>query len=97
LNTGVLGHFVFEQLDKERNLFKGLNVQQLMTKVGSNPNYIKGFTSYLANLGLEVNLEKNTDLVNRYLSAEFARQLLGESYYYQIVLKEDKMIKTVLK
>lgn len=97
LNTGVLGHFVFEQLDKERNQFKGLNVQQLMTKVDSNPNYIKGFTSYLGNLGLEVNLEKSTDLVNRYLSAEFARQLLGESYYYQIVLKEDKMIKTVLK
>ena len=97
LNTGVLGHFVFEQLDKERNQFKGLNLQQLIAKVDSNPNYIKGFTSYLANLGLEVNLEKSTDLVNRYLSAEFARQLLGESYYYQIVLKEDKMIKTVLK
>ena len=97
LNTGVLGHFVFEQLDKERNQFKGLSVQQLMAKVDSNPNYIKGFTSYLANLGLEVNLEKSTDLVNRYLSAEFARQLLGESYYYQIVLKEDKMIKAVLK
>ncbi|MBL7886496.1 MAG: S41 family peptidase [Flavobacterium sp.] len=97
LNTGVLGHFVFEQLDKERNLFKGLTVNQLIAKVDSNPNYIKGFTSYLASLGLEVNLEKNVALVNRYLSAEFARQLLGESYYYQIVLKEDKMIKTVLK
>jgi carboxyl-terminal processing protease len=97
LNTGVLGHFVFEQLDKERNQFKGLNVQQLIAKVDSNPAYIKEFTSYLANLGLEVNLEKNAVLVNRYLSAEFARQLLGESYYYQIVLKEDKMIKTVLK
>lgn len=97
LNTGVLGHFVFEQLDQERNQFKGLNLQQLIAKVDTNPNYIKGFTSYLANLGLEVNLEKNTSLVNRYLSAEFARQLLGESHYYQIVLKEDKMIKTVLK
>lgn len=97
LNTGVLGHFVFEQLDKERNQFKGLNAQQLIAKIASNPSYIKGFTLYLANLGLEVNLEKNSVLVNRYLSAEFARQLLGESYYYQIVLKEDKMIKAVLK
>lgn len=97
LNTGVLGHFVFEQLDKERNQYKGLKLQQIINKVAANPNYIKGFTLYLASLGLEVNLEKNTDLVNRYLSAEFTRQLLGESYYYQIVLKEDKMIKTVLK
>lgn len=97
LNTGILGHFVFEQLDKNRNQFKGLSIQQLTGKVNSNPEYIKNFTSYLANLGLEINLEKNSTLVNRYMVAEFARQLWGESYYYQIVLKEDKMIKSVLK
>lgn len=97
LNTGVLGHFVFEQLDKNRNQYKGLSIQKLTDKINSNPNYIKDFTSYLAGLGLEIDLGKNTALVNRYITAEFARQLWGESYYYQIVLKEDKMIKTVLK
>jgi carboxyl-terminal processing protease len=97
LNTGVLGHFVFEQLDKNRKQYKELNGQQIMAKVSSNSLYIKAFTSYLANLGLEINLDSNSALVNRYLSAEFARQLLGEKYYYQIVLKEDKMIKTILK
>lgn len=97
LNTGVLGHFVFEQLDKNRNQFKGLSIQKLTDKINSNPGYIKEFTAYLAHLGLEINLEKNNALVNRYIVAEFARQLWGESYYYQIVLKEDKMIKAVLK
>ncbi len=97
LNTGVLGHFVFEQLDKNRKAFNGLQLQQIVSKITGNPTYIKSFTSYLNNLGLEVNLEKNSALVNRYLAAEFARQLLGESYYYQIVLKEDKMIKSILK
>jgi hypothetical protein len=29
--------------------------------------------------------------------AEFARQLYGENYYYEIVLKEDAMIKEVLR
>jgi carboxyl-terminal processing protease len=74
-----------------------LQLQQIVSKITGNPTYIKSFTSYLNNLGLEVNLEKNSALVNRYLAAEFARQLLGESYYYQIVLKEDKMIKSILK
>lgn len=97
LNTGVLGHFVFEQLDKNRNQFKGLQLQQLVEKVNSNPNYIKNFTTYLTNLGLEINLEKNSALVNRYITAELARQVIGERYYYQIVLKEDKMIKAVVK
>lgn len=97
LNTGVLGHFVFEQLDKNRSSYQGLNVQQLTAKVTSRPQYIKDFTLYLANLGLEINLENNIALVNRYLSAELARQLLGENYFYQLVLKEDKMIKAVLR
>jgi carboxyl-terminal processing protease len=97
LNTGVLGHFVFEELDKNKNKFKGLKLNQVIEEVNQNPHYINSFTTYLANLGLEVNLNKNTLLVNRYIAAELARQLLGESYYYQIVLKEDKMIKAVLK
>jgi carboxyl-terminal processing protease len=97
LNTGVLGHFVFEQLDSNRKAFNGLQLQQIVSKINDNPAFIKSFTTYLNNLGLEVNLNKNSALVNRYLAAEFARQLLGESYYYQIVLKEDKMIKTILK
>jgi carboxyl-terminal processing protease len=29
--------------------------------------------------------------------AEFARQLYGENYYYEIVPKEDAMIKEVLR
>lgn len=97
LKSGVVGHFVFEELDKDRSAFKGLSLQQLIDKVASSPSYVKNFKTYLFNLGLDVNLEKNKSIVNRYLEAEFARQLFGENYYYQIVLKEDKMIKAILK
>jgi carboxyl-terminal processing protease len=31
------------------------------------------------------------------LAAEFARQLYGDDKYYEIVLKEDAMIKAVLE
>jgi carboxyl-terminal processing protease len=40
---------------------------------------------------------KSKSLVKRYLAAEFARQLYGEKYYYEIVLKEDAMIKAVFE
>ncbi|MES2747591.1 MAG: peptidase S41, partial [Bacteroidota bacterium] len=92
-----VGHFVFEELDKDRNSFKNNNLEQVIAKVLANDTYIKNFKNYLFNAGLTINLDKNKALVNRFLAAEFARQLFGESQYYQIVLKEDKMIKAVLK
>lgn len=97
LKSGIVGHFVFEQLDKDRNSFTDFNLEQLIAKVEKNNLYVKNFQSYLVTVGLDMNLDKNKPIVNRYLAAEFARQLLGESNYYQIVLKEDKMLKAILK
>lgn len=97
LKSGIVGHFVFEQLDKERKEFKALTLETLLTKVATNDSYVKKFKTYLSSVGLEINLDKNKNIVNRYIAAEFARQLFGESQYYQIVLKEDKMLKAILK
>jgi carboxyl-terminal processing protease len=42
-------------------------------------------------------LSNNNPLVKKYLTAEFARQLFGESQYYRILLKDDTMLEAVLK
>jgi len=97
LQTGVVGHFVFEQLDQNRNAFKGLNFEQFQVKMLNNSYYVDQFEKYLSKVGVDVDLSKSKPVVNRYITAEFARQLFGENQYYQIVLKEDKMIKAVLK
>jgi carboxyl-terminal processing protease len=96
LQAGVVGHFVFEQLDNDRSLFKGLTFEQFQTKI-QGESYVKKFQNYLSKNGLELDLSQNKEIVNRYLSAEFARQLFGETQYYQILLKDDKMIKRVLE
>ena len=36
-------------------------------------------------------------LVKKFLTAEYARQLFGEDQYYQIILKDDTMLKAILK
>jgi carboxyl-terminal processing protease len=46
--------------------------------------------------GLDLKLDKTKALVNRHITAEFARQLYGELYYYDVILKEDAMVKAVL-
>ena len=96
LQSGVVGHFVFEQLDKNRSAFKGLTFNQFATKINATDAYFNLFQKYLFENGLDIKFTKTKPLVKRYLAAEFARQLYGEKYYYEITLKEDAMIKAVL-
>lgn len=96
MQTGIVGRFVFEELDKNRNLFKNTTFEKLSSKKNASDLYFNSFQKYLSKIGLDVNLRGSKALVKRYLEAEFARQLFGENYYYKIVLKEDAMIKRVL-
>ena len=97
LNSGIVGHFVFEKLDQNRGAFKGLTFEQFLIKMDKEYKYVSNFESYLSQAGLDLKINKNKSLVKRYITAEFARQLFGESQYYKIVLKDDAMIKAILK
>ncbi|MCV9929270.1 S41 family peptidase [Flavobacterium sp. LS1R49] len=96
LQTGIVGHFVFEQLDKNRKVFTGLNYQEFVSKMRATDDYFNTFQKYLFQNGLDLKLDKNKAIVSRYITAEFARQLYGEIYYYDVILKNDAMIKAVL-
>jgi carboxyl-terminal processing protease len=58
--------------------------------------YFNNFQQYLLNNGAILKLSVSKPLVKRYIIAEFARQLFNEQKYYEIILKEDAMIKAVL-
>jgi carboxyl-terminal processing protease len=96
LQSGILGNFVFEQLDRDRKSFKGLTFKQFQSKINQTDIYFSGFQNFIFGNGLNLNFGKSKPIVKQYLMAEFARQIFGESYYYEIILKEDAMIKTVL-
>jgi carboxyl-terminal processing protease len=93
LQSGILGQFVFEQLDYNRNTFKGMTFENFKVKIEETDLYFNAFQKYLSKNGMEIKLDNNKYLVKRYLAAEFARQLYDESKFYEIVLKEDAMIK----
>jgi carboxyl-terminal processing protease len=96
LQTGIVGHFVFEELDKNREAFAGQNFNAFLAQMKDSEVYFKKFKNYIFMTGLDLKLDKTKPLVNRYITAEFARQLFGEIYYYDVILKEDAMIKSVL-
>lgn len=97
LQSGIVGNFVFEQLDKNRGAFTGLSFDQFQAKMKGTDLYFNAFQKFIFGNGLDLNFGKSKSVVKRYLTAEFARQLFGESNYYQIVLAEDAMIKAVMK
>ncbi len=96
LQSGILGQFVFEQLDRDRRAFKGLSFEQFRIKMNGTDLYFNAFQKYIFKNGLDLNLDKNKLFVKRYLEAEFARQLFNEDRFYEILLKDDTMIKAVL-
>jgi carboxyl-terminal processing protease len=97
LNSGIVGHFVFEQLDQDRNLFKGLSFEMFLAKMQSNDFYSASFERYLQQNGLDIKLCNDKTLVKKYLTAELARQLFGDKQYYKVMLKDDAMLKAILK
>jgi carboxyl-terminal processing protease len=97
LQSGALGFFVFEQLDQNRDEFNGLTFDKFLTKIENTELYFKNFEKYLIKNKLEVTISRNKRLINKYINAEFARQLYGEKQYYALMLKNDSMINTILK
>ncbi|RZK10733.1 MAG: S41 family peptidase [Flavobacterium sp.] len=97
MQSPMVGNFVFEQLDKDRKSFKGLTFEQLLAKVEKTDLYFNNFRAYLKRNEIDLNLDKNKELVKRYITAEFAGQLFGEQKYFEIILKQDVMIKAILK
>ena len=97
MQSGITSYFIFEQLDKERKEFNGLSAELITKKITTGDKYFKAFNTYLLKNGLVFKLEPHKDKVKRYLAAEFARQLLSEKPYYEMILKEDNMVKAVLE
>jgi len=96
LETGVVGNFVFEQLDEKRTAFKGLSLDQFLKNMNTTDAYFVLFDRFLSKHIPGIQLAKAKALVKRHINAEFAKQLYGEKVYYDILLKDDLMIKKVL-
>ena len=97
MQSGVVGHFVFEHLDKNRSAFAGLSFDAFRNKMSKDDSYVADFSRYLSKNGLDLDLSDNRELVKRHLKAEFTRQLFSDEKSYGIVLQGDPMIEQVLK
>jgi carboxyl-terminal processing protease len=70
---------------------------QFIASVNEDTTLVIKFEKYLSKSGFEVDLSSNKDIVKKNIVAEFVRQLFSDEQSFQILLKEDPMIKAVLK
>ena len=88
---------MFEELDKNRNEFKNLIFNIVLEKLQKSDLYFNNFQKFLSKNGMNLNLTKSKDLIKNNLNAEFARQLFNEDKFYEIILKNDVMIKKIIE
>jgi carboxyl-terminal processing protease len=97
VQSSIIGHFVFEQIDGNRKTFQKLSLQKLLQKLASTEEYSSRFNTYLLKNGVDIGLRQNRLLLKRFLTAEFARQLFDDQKYYELILQDDPMIAKILK
>ena len=96
LQSGFVNYFVFEQIDKNRNKFANMSIEEIKKEVHQNDNYFNAFKKHIATSGLMLNLDNQKEKTLHYIHAEFVHQLFDEKQYYQLLLKEDLMLNKVL-
>ena len=102
MQSPYVGNFVFEQLDRDRNKYRGVSFDSFLAKNLYSEEYYNAFTNHFSkndfgDLGLLKKFNQNKKLIQRYIAAEYAQQLFGSKYYYEVLLPYDAMINNVLK
>jgi carboxyl-terminal processing protease len=102
MKSPYVGNFVFEQLDKSRQKYNGISFKEFVAKNLYSEEFFKAFKKHFSenefgDLGISNKFNQNKQLIQRYIAAEFAQQLYGSKYYYEVLLPYDAMVKEVLK
>lgn len=96
MQSGIIGQFVFEELDKNRHEFQGLKFNDFLEKIKKNDTYIIRFQHFITQSGTSFNVLKRKNWVAKYLYAEFARQLFNDTDGFKILLTNDLMIQKIV-
>ncbi len=96
MNSALSSNFVFEVIDKKRADFLQMSESEIKNNLKKNDFYFNEFKDYLKDKNIHLPLEKNKATIEKYLKAEFVRQLFSEDDYYRILLEDDTMIKKIV-
>jgi len=93
MKTAMISHFVFIQIDQERQEIEAFTAKEIATRIKENPKYFDQLKLYLRENGLTFNLERHKENILFYLTAEYINQLKTTEDYYHWILQKDPMVE----
>jgi len=97
LRSGRMGGYIFEELDKKRDLYNNLSKEEFDNEIQIDDEFAKRFLVYIRKRGIEMELKNYEEQLKKYLKATMAQQLFGTNAFEKIINKDDAMIRKVIK
>ena len=97
VNRGIMNYFMFEELDRERESFKNLTLEDYIESYHVSNKMLNNFQDYI-NLRTKyrITFDGYKDEVKLYLKATLAEQLFDTTAFFKIINSKDNMIEAVL-
>lgn len=93
---GIVAHFVFEYLDKNRSRYQKMTPAQFASVMKRSQTTYDDFIRYSSQKGIDVDYSNMKESFMTEMTAEFIKQLYGEKAYFNYILSDDPMIKKVI-
>ena len=96
--TGYINYFVFENLDKDRNVYKGITKDAFIRDFKITDDVVLDFQEYIKlRLRRNITFVAYHDEIKLYLKAALAEQLFGSGSFEEVINQKDIMIEEVIK
>lgn len=95
--SGFMSYFIFEYLEKNRDIFKGMDFEEFRLQFNVEDTLSTEFIEYSKFEEAKIDLSKYMEELNRTLKANIAQQLYGPNAYEIIMNENDPMILKVLE
>jgi len=94
--SGIMSYFVFEDLDKNRSLFKNMSQEDFIKNYIVSDDDLERFTEYLnRRTRYKITFVAYKEEVKLYLKATLAEQLYGTEAHMQVLNTNDAMLEKV--
>ncbi len=98
MHFNPINDFVFEYIDNHRKEFEGMTFEKFDHNFDRDDSFYNKYWNYLIKKHPKIKRnEEGKENLKLYLKAVFALQLYTDSRYFQIINRDDKMIKKVLE
>jgi len=97
LRSGFLNRFVFEVLEKDRNYYNSLSLNDFQNKEPVTQKMISDFSKFATSENLKFKIDNYKPLLKTYLQAVMAEQLFGSDEFQRIINADDRIINKVIE